>query len=148
MKEIKDCISPCGLSCEKCFANKDGNIQYHAQKLKEYLGNFDIYAERFTNLLNEPIFENYPQFKSMLNHFANAQCDGCRKSECKLFDACKVRDCSKQKNVEYCYVCDEFPCKNTGFDLHLEKRWININETIKKIGLETYYNNNKHKSRY
>ena len=52
---IKSRLSPCGLHCGKCFAFADGNIIHLSQKLKDSLGEFDIYAERFVSLLNEPI---------------------------------------------------------------------------------------------
>ena len=40
---IKASISPCGLSCETCFAHVDGDIRRYSLKLKEKLGNFEPY---------------------------------------------------------------------------------------------------------
>ena len=45
-------------------------------------------------------------------------CKGCREIEgkCKVLgylgfaDQCKIYDCFKSKNIEYCYECDNFPC--------------------------------------
>lgn len=146
--EIKQRIAPCGLHCGGCFAFTGGAIARHSQQLKQLLGNFDVYAKRFVDLLDEPIFEKYPDFAQILTLFADAQCTGCRNEKCKLFKNCKVRDCHKIKEVEFCYQCPEFPCGNTGFDQHLENRLVQINEKIKETGAEAYYDEIKDKPRY
>lgn len=146
--ELKDKFGPCGLLCEKCFAYSNGLIRYHAEQLKNQLGNFDVYAQRFSKLLNEPRFENYATFKEFLSFLSLSNCKGCRKQECHLFTDCKVNHCYKDKGVEYCYQCAEFPCQNTGFDENLNLRWLKINERIREIGLENYYNEVKDKPRY
>ena len=143
-----DRIGPCGLLCEKCYAFDKGNIRHSAVMLKENLGEFDIYAKRFVSLLNEPIFDKYSDFKELLDLFASNNCQGCRKQECHLFINCNVRTCYKEKNVDYCFQCKYFPCDSTGFDNNLKERWLRINNRIREIGLENYYNEIKNKPRY
>mgnify|MGYP001546613503 CR=1 FL=1 len=145
---IKQRIAACGLHCGKCFAFTDGKIGNTARELKALLGNFDRYAERFVDLLDETVFENYPVFNDMLSYFSNPQCRGCREESCKLFEDCNVRKCSEEKNVDFCFECDEFPCNNTGFDKHLYERFVKINLRIKKIGAEKYYDEIKNLPRY
>lgn len=82
-------IAPCGLHCGKCFAFAKGDIHEAAGKLQENLGNFAPYAERFTKAL-DPVFENYPAFRKLLDYIADAQCGGCRKEKCKFYTNCKV----------------------------------------------------------
>jgi hypothetical protein len=60
-KEILNDLAPCGLSCRKCFAYTKGEIGRHSNELQKLLGNFDVYAERFSAFL--PEFKNYPEFK-------------------------------------------------------------------------------------
>ena len=146
--EILNKLGPCGLSCEKCFAFSNGKIQKHSVELKKNLGNFDVYAKRFIDLLDEPVFKKYPDFKVMLNHFSNVECKGCRKDECKLFMDCKVKQCSKGHSVDFCFQCAEFPCKKHGFDEHLEKRWIMIQNEMNDTCVEDYYNKTKDTPRY
>ena len=146
--QIKDRLAPCGLHCGKCFAFVDGEIKNNSIKLKESLGDFDIYARRFVDLINEPVFKKYSDFKELLSYFALVECRGCRKEKCKIFKDCKVRDCSENKGVDFCFQCNDFPCENTGFDKHLHKRSVDINMRIKEIGVENYYNEVKDKSRY
>jgi len=146
--QIKSRLAPCGLHCGKCFAFTDGDINQHSRLLKQSLGDFDVYAERFVTLLEEPVFKKYGEFKEMLSYFASVGCKGCRLEKCKLFKSCKVRDCHEQKNVDFCFQCNEFPCNNTGFDPHLHKRSVAINQRMKEVGVEKYYEEIKDKSRY
>ncbi len=147
-KDILNTVGPCGLNCEKCFAHKDGEIRKYSLKLLEKLGNFDLYAKRFETLLDNPIFKKYPDFKIMLEYFASENCKGCRKESCKLFKSCGVRSCHQQKNIEFCFQCEEFPCKKTNFDADLKKRWIQLNDRIREIGIEKYFAETKEKPRY
>lgn len=40
----------------------------------------------------------------------NVQCDGCKMNR-KLADKqCKARPCAKEKGLEFCMQCDDFPC--------------------------------------
>lgn len=145
---IKSRLSPCGLHCGKCFAFAEGEITLLSKQLKDALGNFDVYAERFVSLLEEPVFFKYSDFKVLLQYFSETKCKGCRKEKCILFKSCKVRECSENRNVDYCFQCTDFPCDNTGLDEHLHKRSVGINQQMKEMGVEAYYNNVKDKPRY
>jgi hypothetical protein len=147
-EQIKQRLAPCGLHCGKCFAFSEGDIAEQSRKLKDSLGAFDIYAQRFVSMINEPTFEKYPDFKQMLNLFGEGKCEGCRKEKCKIFKTCKVRDCYESKGVDFCFECAEFPCKNTGFDQHLHERSVKINLMMKDIGVENYYEKIKDTPRY
>lgn len=145
---IKASLAPCGLSCSTCFAHVDGEIRRHSLELKEKLGNFAPYAKRYETLLGDAIFKNYPDFKEMLDYFASENCRGCRNEQCRLFRNCGVRPCHQEKQVDFCFQCDEFPCDNTHFDEQLQKAWIRINEIIKSKGIEEYYALTRNRPRY
>jgi len=147
-EQIKNRLAPCGLHCAKCFAFSDGDIKKHSHELKESLGNFDIYAQRFVELLDEPVFKKYVYFKEVLTYLASVACKGCRKESCKIFKECKVRVCHVEKKVDFCFQCPEFPCTNTGFDQHLHNRSVDINRRMRAIGVEKYYDEIKDKPRY
>ena len=146
--QILEALAPCGLNCAKCFAHVDGDIRRYSLKLKEKLGNFEIYARRFERLLGNSIFEKYPDFKEMLDYLASESCRGCRNEQCKLFRSCGVRACHQEKNIDFCHQCDEFPCGNTGFDEHLHARWVKLNERIRAVGVEQYFRETRELPRY
>ena len=145
---IKETIAPCGLCCETCFAHVNGNIRKLSIQLKEKLGNFHNNAKRFETLLEEPIFEKYADFKEMLDYLAAENCHGCRNEQCKLFKNCGVRPCHQNKEVDFCFQCEEFPCNRTNFDDSLYKGWVAINKIIKKKGIEAYCEGARKRPRY
>jgi len=147
-EQIKTSVAPCGLSCEKCFAHVDGDIRRYSLKLKEKLGNFGVYAKKFETLLGDPIFKKYPDFKEMLDYFASENCRGCRNEQCKMFENCGIRGCHQEKQIDFCYLCDEFPCNRTNFDEQMYKIWVIINEKIKETSIEQYYEKTKTRPRY
>jgi hypothetical protein len=144
-RDILQDLAPCGLSCRKCFAYSKGEICRNSQELRKLFGSFDIYAQRFSAFL--PQFRNYHYFKELLEYFAKADCDGCRKGTCK-YPNCGVAACYQQKGVDFCFQCDEFPCEKTNFDPHLKQRWIQMNKRMKEIGVESYYQETKDLCRY
>ena len=146
-KEYLRRLAPCGLHCGKCFAFKEGDIHKAANELRRNLGKFEPYAERFQEQL-DPVFSKYPQFKEMLDYIADSSCEGCRKEKCKFYKNCRVRACAEQKGIDFCYQCDEFPCDHTGLDPNLYKRHVQINEKIREIGPEEYYQLVKDTPRY
>jgi len=109
-KEILNFLAPCGLSCKKCFANIEGKIKVHSKELQRLLGAFDVYAERFSKFL--PVFKNYPNFKELLHYLTQGDCLGCRKGICK-YPNCGVINCYKEKGVDFCFQCSEFPCETS-----------------------------------
>ena len=147
-EQIKESIGPCGLCCETCFAHVGGDIRKYSLILKEKLGNFEMYAKRFETLLDEPVFKKYPDFKEMLDYLASENCRGCRNEQCRLFKDCGVRPCHQEKQVDFCFQCSEFPCDRTGYDKHLYSTWVRVNEKIKEIGLEAFYEKTRARPRY
>ena len=143
--DILKTLAPCGLNCSKCQAYSEGEIKKHADELKRLLGSFDRYAERFSNFL--PVFRNYHAFKELLNQFSEANCKGCRQGDCK-YPNCGVASCYKQKGVDFCFQCNEFPCDKTNFDPNLHKRWLAMNKRMKEAGVEAYFEETKDQPRY
>lgn len=144
-KDILSKLAPCGLNCYKCFANSEGAIRETSINLQNLLGSFDIYAERFSSFL--PIFRQYPSFKVLLNYLTKENCLGCRNGSC-LFPNCGVKDCYRNKKIDFCFQCNEFPCEKTNFESHLKQRWIKINKRMKEIGIKAYYKETKNLPRY
>ncbi len=86
----KELLSPCGLWCGVCsiyIAHKNNNL-----KFKEKL---------------------FPVYKAFAKTADDIACTGCL-SEGTVFPVCQVcaiKKCCKDKNIDGCYQCEEFPCK-------------------------------------
>jgi hypothetical protein len=144
-QDILQELGSCGLNCRKCFAYSKGDIKRTSGELQKRLGDFDRYAERFAGFL--PVFKNYPAFKELLVHMAQADCDGCRQGQCK-FPNCGVAPCAREKGVDFCFQCLDFPCDRSNFDADLKRRWIQMNNRMKEIGVKAYFEETKDIPRY
>lgn len=142
---IKKSLAPCGLNCLKCMAYAEGDIRRHSTELRGLLGDFDSYAERFSRFA--PAFSNYPAFKELLAHFTTGSCRGCRSGDC-VYPNCGVSPCSRERGVDFCFLCAEFPCDKSNFDPNLKARWIAMNTRMKEIGVEAYWEETKDQPRY
>ena len=56
--------------------------------------------------------------------------------------------CHAEKGVDFCFQCDEFPCEKTHFDADLKRRWVQMNNRMKEVGVEAYYEETKDAPRY
>ncbi len=144
-KDIVEIIAPCGSNCLKCAGYAQGEIKGHSGKLKILLGEFDAYAKRYSKSL--PMFKNYPAFKEILDFFSQGSCSGCREGERK-FPTCTIAPCIREKELDFCFTCSEYPCDRGDFDPVIKKRWIQMNNRMKEIGIEAYYKEIKDNPRY
>lgn len=136
-EQIKRHIAPCGLNCSKCLAFDGGEIQRLSRGLAEYLGpNFQGYADRLSAM--NPALAKYGGFRELLDSFASGECSGCRGQEC-LFKACSVPACVREHKIDFCFECEEFPCRKHGMPETLAERWRKNNEIMREKGLEAFY---------
>ena len=87
----KALLAPCGLYCGVCaiyIAHRDNNL-----KFKEKLMNV---------------------YKPFVENIDDVQCLGCLSDEVVFgyCQTCPIKSCVKEKELEGCYQCDEWPCKN------------------------------------
>jgi len=147
-EDIREITAPCGIDCKKCIAYADGHVKEASVQLVKWLGpNFDSHAERFSKFY--PAFTNYPQFKEMLQFFANASCPGCRGGH-PQFPDCGVATCPKIETGEFdfCFQCNEFPCERPQFHPSLDERWKKKNKRMAEVGVEKFYEETINESRY
>lgn len=73
-----------------------------------------------------------------------SQCPGCAgENFSKKHPSCGILSCCQRHDIEYCYLCDEYPCKKyTGADTSdsfiTHQHQLSDFDKIKKTGLETY----------
>ena len=53
-------------------------------------------------------------YKYLITKKYAKKCSGCQSDDETLPEhcrKCKIKDCAKNKNLEYCFACQEYPCK-------------------------------------
>jgi hypothetical protein len=94
-------IAYCGIYCGNCCQLT--NVGPEAKKLCESMkkAGYELYG---------PYIPGFEQFWIFLSDLAAKNgCHGCRKDGGNPY--CKVRICAREKNVEICTLCEEYPCK-------------------------------------
>ena len=85
----KELLAPCGLYCGVCavyIAHRDDNL-------------------KFKKLL-------IPVYAGIAEDIDDISCTGCL-SDGIVFPVCRncsIKNCSRERNIDGCYQCDEFPC--------------------------------------
>lgn len=145
MEKILYDLAPCGLDCSRCVSYKHGRIKELSKELAEHLTNFSARAEKMSAFV--PVLKEYGTFEQILDFLMNGDCKGCRQGDGKYPD-CAAKDCAREKKVNFCFECDEYPCKRNKYPEALEKRWIKNNDRMKEIGVKEYYSEQKKRPRY
>jgi hypothetical protein len=135
-EDILKVLAPCGLDCGRCAGYKAGEIPRLASRLGELLAGYGRVANM--RAADEPVLSNYSQFEEILASFANPSCGGCRSDEASCPIECNARTCHKQKGVDFCFQCAEYPCENPTF-APLKERWKQRNDRMKEIGVLEFY---------
>ncbi|MFZ5633410.1 MAG: DUF3795 domain-containing protein [Bacillota bacterium] len=129
-------LAPCGLDCNRCADYENGEIKQLSLKLLQLLGNYRRVAKMKSE--QKPEFNNYQQFEEMLASFSRASCSGCRGDNVLCFIVCQAKTCHREKGVDFCFQCDEYPCEKQ-FTGALRERWIQRNNRMKEIGAVQFY---------
>lgn len=129
-------LAPCGLDCSRCADYQNGEIKELGVRLLELLKGYERVASIKSELI--PAFVGFDKFKEVMKIFADASCGGCRSDNVKCPIDCHVKTCHKEKKVDFCFQCNEYPC-NKQIDERLTSRWIEKNNRMKEIGLLSYF---------
>jgi hypothetical protein len=72
---------------------------------------------------------------------------GCRQGNAQT-PFCAAKDCFREKGVDFCFQCDEYPCHRNHFPPNLEQRWRAYNDRMREVGAERFYEEQRAKPRY
>jgi len=138
-------LAPCGLDCSRCADYASGEIQKLSVRLVELLNGY----LRVANVKEaiKPEFTGYHQFEEVLKSFAQATCSGCRGNNVLCPIECVAGVCTREKGVDFCFQCGEFPCSKK-IDTQIQERWLNFNRRMKEIGVEEFYQEQSRLPRY
>jgi len=129
-------LAPCGLDCNRCAGYSDGEIARLSRDLLSRLGNYRRLAPIRARADYE--FAGYEQFEKILNSLAGASCEGCRGVNSRCPVNCKAKSCHREKGVDFCFQCADFPCKSE-MEIPTGERWRKMNQHMRDIGVEAYY---------
>ncbi|MCE5249958.1 DUF3795 domain-containing protein [bacterium] len=95
-------VTYCGLYCKLC-ANI-ARIPNQAYALRDTL------AKSGWTFFGDQYVPEFREFWKALGYFSDMgeKCPGCR-GECG-YPGCTIRPCARERKVEVCSSCDEFPC--------------------------------------
>jgi hypothetical protein len=94
-----------------------------------------------------PALAHYEEFLEVLSFFRGADCQGCRAGGSQL-SFCSARQCFREKGVDFCFECDEYPCSRNRYPENLLERWRWNNDRMREVGVERYYREQSEKARY
>jgi len=138
-KELLEKIAPCSLMCHTCSAYEQGVISQTAKQLSKYTeGIYEFYEKHSPNEL-----ERFKVFQEELEKCSEGKCSGCRNREhhgCSI-NGCFILDCTKERDIDYCGECAEFPCDRTQkiFEEEVYLQWLEGNHEIKNWGIEGFW---------
>jgi hypothetical protein len=144
-QEVVERLAPCGIDCERCARYESGVIKRLATELAAALGGFASMAAKSAERV--PVLQEYDRFAEILSFFQEADCPGCRAQGCPL-PFCAARDCYREKGVDFCFECDEYPCERNQYPPMMVERWLAVNDRMRDVGPEQYYLESLEKPRY
>jgi hypothetical protein len=144
-QQVVETLAPCGIDCERCVRYRSGSVKRLATELGQALQGFERMASKSADRV--PALRDYDRFAEVLAFFQEADCAGCREGGCPL-PFCAARDCFREKGVDFCFQCDEYPCGRNQYPEMMAERWRAINDRMRDAGPERYYLESLEKPRY
>ncbi len=123
-------VAYCGLHCELC-AHRN-RIPQQAEQLQQSLHNegFDSWYQYVPHTK-----ETFPRFWQFLHELVDLDCT-CRTGGGP--PECKIRECAKQKSIDVCPQCKEYPCILIQELAEHYPTLIQDGKHLQKIGLEKW----------
>jgi Protein of unknown function (DUF3795) len=143
--EIAQRLAPCGIDCGRCIAYERGEAAALSRELKAVLEGFGEMAQKVAD--RKPALAGYAQFQAVLDLLASAACPACRVAAAGL-PFCAARVCHREKAVDFCFQCNEYPCDRNDYPDNLASRWRTINDRMREVGVDVYYRESLGKPRY
>lgn len=144
-QEVLSYLAPCGLDCGRCADYENGEIKRLSSKLIHLLGNYGRVAKMKAE--TKPAFNHYAHFDEILTSFSRASCGGCRSENVQCPITCAAKTCHKEKGVDFCFQCVEYPCEKQ-FSGRLRERWKEKNDRMREIGPVQFYSEQNESPRY
>ncbi len=140
-------LGACGLALREMLRLYRGRYTSPEQPIGQVAGKLRNLCEAVCRVGRGARFPEIPRLQGIPGLPGRGKMRGLQERKMQALQRMQVRSCSEGKKVDFCF-CVDFPCDNTGFDEHLYTRYVGINERMKEIGVEAYYEEVKNQSRY
>lgn len=123
-------VTYCGLYCRLC-----GHMAWMPRQARELQES--MRTEGWEHY-GEAVYPESEEFWRVLGHLAETDetCPGCRDG-CG-FPGCEIRACARERDVETCPLCDDYPCEHIAALAGRYPTLIADGERLREIGLEAW----------
>ena len=138
INEAKKLIGYCGIYCGTCGMYKGRIYAKIAQEFLEVIKAAGYPEELTINPKGiKPDFD-FHEFLKGVEYFSKEDSGAYCQVPCKQGGGvlCKNRDCAKEKGLEICYECKDFPCELFSETIEKCPEKLKDYERFKKLGLE------------
>jgi len=139
-------LAPCGLDCSRCLYFGTGKTKKYAAGLRQELQGFEKVAPMLAQR-TAPALKDYDRFRSILDLLAGGECAGCRNGAA-CFEQCVALSCCREKGIDLCFQCMEFPCEKNHYPESLDRRWRAYGARMREVGVERFYRESLKRPRY
>lgn len=139
-------IAPCGCLCYSCTGCAHGIIVQSSKTLLHYLDGYSSFLEKQDHK-DKPLVDTCIR---VLSYWSKLNCPGCRNdvsNQCTL-ENCFVRDCIKEKQLDFCADCENFPCDKAHESKAFMNTWLNASTRIREVGAEQFFSEEKEQSHF
>ncbi len=139
-------LAPCGLDCSRCVSSATGTVRQAARALSASLAGFAAKAPIFA--AHEPALARWSHFEGVLSFLERGSCAGCRNPGAACNGACRVKDCVRERGVDFCCQCPDYPCEGHGLFPPLAARWRVAQDFMRAHGAEAWWRDQSTRPRY
>lgn len=133
--EAKKLVTYCGTYCGGCEMYQGRIIAMVAQEFQELTAGYANWLPKAIQL-----DFNYDDFIKGLEYFSQANSSCYCQEPCKQSGGapCKIRPCAKEKGIEICFECKNFPCEHFAWLLERYPQKLEEQKNFKKMGFEKW----------
>ncbi len=139
-------LSPCGLDCSRCVSSASGVVRQGAEALAAKLAGFAAKAPLFA--AHAPALAHWAEFEAVLAFLQEGACTGCRTPGASRNGACRVKDCVRERAVDFCFQCPDYPCADHGLFPPLAAKWRVAQDFMREHGVEAWWHDQATRPRY
>ena len=133
LAQLKRLATYCGAFCGECGIYKGRVYAMVSQDFREIIeaAGYSDWLPRFVKLDFD-----FEDFLKGVEYFSKEDSECYCQEPCKKGGGapCEIRPCAKEKGIEICYECKEFPCEKLSWILEKHSDRLEDYERFKKLG--------------